>query len=104
MAEKEGVVVVEEAPSIHEVGSMLKSMHSPKRTEPYPGKNKSGGILGRLNGLFQREKGRLAKEIEQDLRLLRRDPENTKLRGKLAEMDQKRGEMEKAVAEYLKIA
>jgi len=60
--------------------------------------------MNRLNGLIQGEKGRLAKELEQNLKMVRRDPENTKLRGKVAEMYQKRGETEKAVVEYLKIA
>ena len=104
MADNEPIVVVEEVPSMEEVGSMLKSMHPPKRATSSSPKTRFGGIIDRLNGLFQGEKARNAKELEQNVKLVRRDPKNTKLRGKVAEMYQKSGEREKAITEYLKIA
>jgi tetratricopeptide (TPR) repeat protein len=104
MAQNEPAVVVEEMPSLEEMGALLKSMQSSKKTSPPPPPKKTKGILDRLNGLFRGEKGRIVKELEQTLNLIRKEPGNTKARVKIAEIYQKMGKEEKAISEYLKAA
>jgi tetratricopeptide (TPR) repeat protein len=104
MSQNEPVVVVDDVPTMEEVGSSLKSM-SPvrKKTPPLPDRNKTG-IVERLKDRFRGEKGRMSKELEQSLKMVRREPGNTKVRVKIAELYQKMGDPEKAIAEYLKTA
>jgi tetratricopeptide (TPR) repeat protein len=104
MAQNEPAVVVEEIPSFEDMGTLLKSMQAPKKKCLPPAQKKSNGIMDRLNGLFRGEKGRIGKELEQTLNLIRREPGNTKVRVKAAEIYQKMGEQEKAISEYLKAA
>ena len=104
MAQNEPAVVVEEVPSLDEMGSLLKSMHPQKRPYSPSPQKKTNGIMERLNGLFRGEKGRIVKELEQNLKLVKREPGNTKVRVKIAEIYQKIGEQEKAISEYLKAA
>jgi len=104
MAQNDPAVVVEELPSLEEMGTLLKSMQSSKKTSLPPPTKKTKGLMDRLNGLFRGEKGRIAKELEQTLNLVRREPGNTKARVKIAEIYQKTGEQEKAISEYLKAA
>jgi tetratricopeptide (TPR) repeat protein len=103
MSQNEPIVVVEEVPSMEEVGSSLKAM-KPVRKKQAPLPPKPSGIMERLKDRFRGEKGRMAKELEQALKMARREPANTKVRVKIAEIYQKIGDNEKAIAEYLKTA
>lgn len=104
MSQNEPLVIVEEVPTIEEVSSSLKSLKISQKKSPGPPVNKSGGVMERLRDRFRGEKGRIAKELEMSLKMIRREPANTKIRVKVAEIYQKMGEQEKAVAEYLKTA
>jgi tetratricopeptide (TPR) repeat protein len=104
MSQNEPLVVVEEVPTMEEVGSSLKSMKPSKKKYVPPPANKIGGIMERLRDRLRGEKGRISKELEQSLKMARREPANTKIRVKIAEIYQKMGEPEKAIAEYLKTA
>ncbi len=104
MSQNEPIVVVEEVPTMEDVGSSLKSMSPPRKKYVSPPPKNIGGIMERLKDRFRGEKGRMSKELEQSLKMARREPANTKVRVKIAEIYQKRGEPEKAIAEYLKTA
>ncbi len=105
MSQNEPVVVVEDIPTMEDVSSSLKSMKPiRKKNIPPPPSSGVNGIMERLRDRFRGEKGRVAKELEQSLKLARREPANTKVRVKIAEIYQKMGETEKAITEYLKTA
>jgi len=104
MSQNEPLVVVEEVPTIEDVSSSLKAMKPEKRKYTPPPANGIGGIMERLRDRFRGEKGRISKELEQSLKMARREPGNTKIRVKIAEIYQKMGDPEKAIAEYLKTA
>jgi tetratricopeptide (TPR) repeat protein len=104
MSQNEPLVVVEEVPTMEDVSSSLKSMKPVKKNHVPPPSNKMGTIVERLRDRFRGEKGRISKELEQSLKMVRREPANTKIRVKIAELYQKMGEQEKAIAEYLKTA
>jgi tetratricopeptide (TPR) repeat protein len=104
MSQNEPIVVIEEVPTMEEVGSSLKNIKAVRRKSAPPASSKGNGIMERLKDRFRGEKGRLAKELEQSLKMVRREPANTKIRVKIAELYQKMGETEKAVSEYLKTA
>ena len=103
MSQNEPVVVVQEVPTVEDVGSSLKAM-KPVRKNPDPYSPKGSGLMERLKDRFRGEKGRMAKELEQALKMARREPANTKVRVRIAEIYQKMGETAKAIAEYLKTA
>ncbi|MBP1718506.1 MAG: repeat-containing protein [Deltaproteobacteria bacterium] len=99
MSQNEPLVVVEDVPTMEDVGSSLKSMKPARKKSAPP-----SGIMERLKDRFRSEKGRISRELDQFLKMARREPANTKVRVKIAEMYQKMGEPEKAIAEYLKTA
>jgi len=103
MSQNEPLVFVEEAPTMKDVGSSLKSINPARKKGPPPSP-RSSGIMERLKDRFRGEKGRISKELEQALKIARREPANTKVRVKIAEIYQKTGDTEKAIAEYLKTA
>ncbi len=103
MSQNEPFVVVEEVPTMEDVGSSLKAM-KPSRKKAAPTPYRISGIMERLRDRFRTEKGRMSKELEQALKMARREPANTKVRVKIAEIYQKMGEPEKAIDEYLKTA
>jgi tetratricopeptide (TPR) repeat protein len=100
MSDNEPLVIVEEVPTIEDVSSSLKPRKPARKKSAPP----MSGIMERLKDRFRTEKGRMAKELEQSLKMARREPANTKVRVKIAEIYQKMGEPEKAIAEYLKTA
>ena len=104
MSQNEPLVVVEEVPTMEDVGSSLKSIKPARKKYAPPPPNKVSGVMERLRDRFRGEKGRIAKELEQSLKMARREPANTKVRVKIAEIYQKMGETEKAIAAYLKTA
>jgi tetratricopeptide (TPR) repeat protein len=104
MSLNDPIMVVEEVPTMEDVGSSLKSLKPARKSPPPRAEKRTGGFMDRLKDRFRGEKARLARELEQSRKIARREPANTKVRVKIAEIYQKMGDKEKAVAEYLKTA
>ena len=100
MPQNEPVVVVEDIPTMEDVGSSLKTLSSVRKKTPPPSDRNKTGFMERLKDRFRGEKGRMSKELEQCLKMVRREPGNTKARVKVAELYQKMGDTQKAIAEY----
>jgi len=77
---------------------------SPKPPEKRNARKRSGRLLGVLDYLFSREKKRSDDSYEEALDLAHKYPENATFQVKLAEVYQRKGEEEKAIAKYLQAA
>jgi len=74
------------------------------RAESVRQRKKSGKLSGVLDYFFGKEKGGSGESLQEYLDLSERYPENATYQMKLAEIYQKKGEAEKAIAKYLQAA
>jgi len=68
------------------------------------GKKNARGFLTKINSFFRKDNGQELQEIEFYKRLAQKDKGNPRIRLKLANLYQKRGESRKAISEYLTAA
>jgi tetratricopeptide (TPR) repeat protein len=85
-------------------GTVLKIMIPAKKRGNSQYGEKSEGTIRKLFYLFRKEKWRAQAEIQNYLEQIKKEPGNTKARLKLADLYRKKGEAEKAIAEYLRAA
>jgi len=105
MARLERTIVINEGfPFSGRWRSISKIKSFEKKPEYYGNEHYEKGVLGRMGSLFRNEKEKIAKELDYYLNLVRRDPENTKARLKLAELYLKGEKKHKAVVEHLTAA
>src|SRR3972149_10547420 len=85
---------------IKPMGATLKGKVSGKLMGSSRFGEKPEGALDKLHFLFRREKRKDQKNFEYYLDLVRKEPENTLARLKLAEIYRRRGEKRKAIFAY----
>ncbi len=105
MIESEDVVIMDDEHTFNEKLHEILKARDRKRTREYlPSSSKGEGIMEKLNYLFKKEKFLTSKELEFYSKLVKRQPNNPKVRLKMAELYQKQKDHPKAVAEYLMAA
>jgi len=77
---------------------------SPKPLEKRNARKRSGRLLGVLDYLFSKEKKKSDDSYKEALELAQKYPENAAFQVKLAEVYQRKGDEEKAIAKYLQAA
>jgi tetratricopeptide (TPR) repeat protein len=85
-------------------GEALPIPPSPKPPEKINARKRSGRLLGVLDYLFNKEKKKSYASYQEALELAQKYPENATFQVKLAEVYQRKGEEEKAIAKYLQAA
>ena len=80
------------------------ALHPSMRAEGGRHRKKSGKLSGVLDYFFGKEKGGTGESLQEYLDLSERYPENTTYQMKLAEIYQRKGEEEKAIAKFLQAA
>jgi tetratricopeptide (TPR) repeat protein len=80
------------------------ALHPSKRAEGGRQRKKPGKLSGVLDYFFRKEKGGSGESLQEFLDLSERYPENATYQMKLAEIYQRKGEEEKAIAKFLQAA
>ena len=86
------------------VEAILPIPSPPKPTDRRIARKRPGRLLGVLDYFFGREKKNSDNSYEEVLELAQRNPENALFQVKLADLYQRKGEEEKAIAKYLQAA
>lgn len=76
----------------------------PKPSKKRTLRKRSGGLFGVLDYFFSKEKRKSDDSYKEVLQLAKKNPENATFQLKLAEVYQRKGEEEKAIAKYLQAA
>jgi tetratricopeptide (TPR) repeat protein len=86
------------------VEAILPIPSPPKPTNKRIARKRSGGLLSVLDYFFSKEKKNSGDSYKEVLELAKKNPENATFQVKLAEVYQRKGEEEKAIAKYLQAA
>jgi tetratricopeptide (TPR) repeat protein len=86
------------------VEAILPIPSPPKTPKKRIARKRSGRLFGVLDYFFSKEKKKPGDSYEEVLELAQKNPENATFQVKLAEVYQRKGEEEKAIAKYLQAA